>query len=170
MSLFIFLSRLSFPVFPLPRDDDHPRHWERAVKLDRSGLDVKRAVDDLVGRVERHLDLAGIGVDGEGLMLGECGWSEYDSEGQDCEGFHCISPEGLTTESCFGVARFQLATACGATAAGWVTRVSLAVTRITPGQTLRQNGNTARASALFKPLAATSARRIWGSSAERNFG
>jgi hypothetical protein len=64
----------------------------------------------------------------------------------------------------------QLATACGATAACWATRVSLAVTRITPGQTLRQNGNTARASALLKPSAATSARRIWGSIAERSFG
>jgi hypothetical protein len=44
-------------------------------------LNVKGAVDNLVGRVERHLDLAGIGVDGEGLMLGECGWTEYDREG-----------------------------------------------------------------------------------------
>jgi hypothetical protein len=44
-------------------------------------LNVKRAVDNLVRRVERHPDLAGIGVDSEGLMLGECGWSEYDSEG-----------------------------------------------------------------------------------------
>jgi APA family basic amino acid/polyamine antiporter len=39
-------------------------------------------------------------------------------------------------------------------ATGAATRVSLAVTRITPGQTLRQNGNTARASELFKPSAA----------------
>src|SRR5258705_7856807 len=78
--------------------------------------------------------------------------------------------EGLTTENCFLVARFQLATACGATAAGWVTRVSLAVTRIAPGQTLRQNGSTARARAVFKPSAATSARRIWGSIPERRFG
>ena len=35
-----------------------------------------------------------------------------------------------------------------------MTRVSRAVTRIAPGQTLRQNGNTARATALLKPLAA----------------
>jgi hypothetical protein len=46
-----------------------------------------------VGRIQRHPDLAGIGIDGEGLMLGECGWSEYGSEGYDCDGFHCISPE-----------------------------------------------------------------------------
>src|SRR6201996_9699682 len=78
--------------------------------------------------------------------------------------------ESSDSESGSGVARFQLANACGATAAGWVTRVSLAVTRIAPGQTLRQNGRTARASALFKPSAATSARRIWGSIAERSFG
>jgi hypothetical protein len=63
---------------------------------------VERAVDDLVGRVELHLDLAGIGVDGEGLMLGECGWSEYDCESEDCEGLHCIFPwKVLTTESWF---------------------------------------------------------------------
>jgi hypothetical protein len=55
-------------------------------------LDVKGAVDELVGRIERYLDLAGIGIDDEGLMLGECGWSEHGSEGEDCEGFHCISP------------------------------------------------------------------------------
>src|ERR1700733_14761241 len=77
--------------------------------------------------------------------------------------------KGLTVESCFGGDRFQLANACGATAAGWVTRVSLAVTRIAPGHTLRQNGSTARASELFKPFAANSARRIWGRIAERNF-
>jgi hypothetical protein len=44
-------------------------------------LNVKRAVDHLVGRVKRDPDLAGIGVDGESLTLGECGGSEYDSEG-----------------------------------------------------------------------------------------
>jgi hypothetical protein len=54
-------------------------------------LDVKGAVDELVGCFERYLDLAGIGIDDEGLMLGKCGWSEYGSEGEDCEGFHCIS-------------------------------------------------------------------------------
>ena len=62
-----------------------------AVEIDRSELHVERAVDDLVGRVELHLDVAGIGVDGEGLMLAECGWSEYEREGYDCEGFHCIT-------------------------------------------------------------------------------
>jgi hypothetical protein len=64
----------------------------------------------------------------------------------------------------------QFANASGARVVGWVTRVSLAVARIAPGQTLRQNGSTARASALFKPSAASSARRIWDSMAERSFG
>ena len=41
---------------------------------------------NFVGCIERHLDLAGIGIDDEGLMLGERGWSEYASEGEDCEG------------------------------------------------------------------------------------
>jgi hypothetical protein len=45
-----------------------------------------------MGCFEGYLDLAGIGIDGEGLMLGERGWSECDSEGKGCEGFHCISP------------------------------------------------------------------------------
>jgi hypothetical protein len=39
------------------------------------------SVDNLMGRVELHLDLAGIGVDDEGLMLGGCGRSDDDSEG-----------------------------------------------------------------------------------------
>ena len=116
------------------------------------------------------VDLAGIGVDGESLMLGEYGWSEDGSESQYYERFHCISPEGFDYIVGSAMARFQLANACGATAAGWVTRVSLAVTRIAPGHTLRQNGSTARASELFKPFAANSARCIWGSIAERNFG
>ena len=51
---------------------------------------------------------------------------------------------------------------------GWEMRVRLAVTRITPGQTLRQNGNTARENELFKPSAASSASRIWGSKADRS--
>jgi hypothetical protein len=54
---------------------------------------VEDAVDDLVGRVEFHLDLAGIGVDSEGLMLGECGWSEDDSEDQSTKDF-IASPLG----------------------------------------------------------------------------
>ena len=41
---------------------------------------------------------------------------------------------------------------------------------VAPGQILRQNGSTARASALFKLSAARSARRIWGSIAERSCG
>ena len=53
---------------------------------------MKDAVDDFVGGIERYLDLAGVGIDGEGLMLGEGGWSEYGSEGEDGEGFHCFSP------------------------------------------------------------------------------
>ena len=54
---------------------------------------MKGAVDDLVGCFERHLDLAGIGIDDEGLMLGERGRSEYDREGEGCEGFHFIFPQ-----------------------------------------------------------------------------
>jgi len=50
----------------------------------------------------------------------------------------------------------------------WAMRVSFAVVRITPGQTLRQNGNTARARELFKPSAANSASRIWASRADRS--
>src|ERR1700679_619091 len=65
---------------------------------------------------------------------------------------------------------FQLATACGAAAAGWGTRVSLAAMRLAPRQILRQNGSTARATALLKPSAASSARRIWCSIADRSFG
>jgi hypothetical protein len=73
-----------------------------AVEIDRSGLYVERAVDDLVGSVELHLDVAGIGVDGEGLMLGECGWSEYEREDYDCEGFHCItSPKRFNCRELF---------------------------------------------------------------------
>jgi hypothetical protein len=44
-------------------------------------LDVKRAIDELVGCFECHLDLAGIRIDDEGLMLGERARSEYDNEG-----------------------------------------------------------------------------------------
>src|SRR5580704_15173941 len=93
MSLFIFLSRLSFSRLAAARcDDDYPRYMgSGAVEIDRSGLYVERAVDDFVGRVELHLDLASIGVDSEGLMLGEYGWSEDDSESQNYERFHYIS-------------------------------------------------------------------------------
>jgi hypothetical protein len=58
-------------------------------------LDVEGAGDELVGRIERYLDLAGIGIDDEGLMLGERGWGERGCEGEGCEGFHCISPKVL---------------------------------------------------------------------------
>jgi len=58
--------------------------------------------DNLVGRVEFHLDVAGIGVDGEDLMLGECRWSEYEGEGYDCEGFHSIiSPKKFNCRELF---------------------------------------------------------------------
>src|SRR5258708_7450737 len=67
----------------------------------------------------------------------------------------------------FGMAGSQLATACGETTVCWEMRVSVAVKRITPGQTLRQKGKTARESELFKPSAANSSRRIWASSADR---
>ena len=62
----------------------------------------------------------------------------------------------------------QPATACGEAEVCWDIRVSVAVKRITPGQTLRQNGKTARESELFKPSAANSQSRIWGSSADRS--
>jgi hypothetical protein len=39
-------------------------------------LDVKGAVDELVGCFERHVHPTGIGIYDEGLMLGERGWSE----------------------------------------------------------------------------------------------
>jgi hypothetical protein len=42
---------------------------------------VKGAVDNFVGRIECHLDLAGIGIDGKRLMLGSCEWSKEDGEG-----------------------------------------------------------------------------------------
>jgi hypothetical protein len=59
-------------------EHDHRTRYLRsaAVKLNRSGLHVKGSVDDLVGCIERHLDFAGIGIDDEGLMLGERGWSK----------------------------------------------------------------------------------------------
>ena len=131
---------------------------------------MEGSVDNLMGRVELHLDLAGIGVDDEGLMLASAAGAMTTARAKTAKPFIASPMESFDDESCFGVARFQLANACVATAAGWVTRVSLAVTRIAPGQTLRQNGSTARASALFKPWSATSARRIWGSIAERSFG
>src|SRR6185437_4368922 len=57
-----------------------------------------------MGCVQRHFDLADIGVDGECLMLGERDWSEDDREDKDCERFHSIpSPlEGFDYESCCG--------------------------------------------------------------------
>ena len=53
---------------------------------------MKGAVDEFMGRFESYLDLTGVGIGDEGLMLGECGWSEYGSEGEDCEGFNFTSP------------------------------------------------------------------------------
>jgi hypothetical protein len=38
------------------------------------------------------MDLAGIGIHDKGLMLGERGRTEYRSDGEDCEWFHCVSP------------------------------------------------------------------------------
>lgn len=62
--------------------DDAARYLRcAAVELDRPRLHMEGSVDNLMGRVELHLDLAGIGVDDEGLMLGECGRSDDDSEG-----------------------------------------------------------------------------------------
>jgi hypothetical protein len=51
------------------------------VELDPPRLHMEGSVDNLMGRVELHLDLAGIGDDDEGLMLGECGRSDDDREG-----------------------------------------------------------------------------------------
>jgi hypothetical protein len=42
---------------------------------------MEGSVDNLMGRVELHLDLAGLGVDDEGLMLGECGRSDDGGKG-----------------------------------------------------------------------------------------
>jgi len=51
------------------QDHHRTRHLSSAgVKIERSGLDVKGAVDHLVGRFQRHLDLAGIGAGDEGLF------------------------------------------------------------------------------------------------------
>ena len=52
------------------------------------------------------------------------------------------------------LSRFQLATACGEAELCCEMRVSAAVTRMTPGHTLRQKGNTAREKELFNPSAA----------------
>src|ERR1035438_5853163 len=82
----LFVATVIAGLAAASEDDHRPRHLRSAgVKLNRSGLDVKGAVDDLVGRFERYLDLTCIGIDDEGLMLGERGSSEYDSEGADCE-------------------------------------------------------------------------------------
>ena len=121
---------------------------------------MEDAVDNLVGRIQLHLNLARIGVDGKGLVLCECGRSQDDSDSENYEGFHAIPLGDFDRKRCYQHGSIQFANACGARVVGWVTRVSLAVTRIAPGQTLRQNGSTARATALFKPLAAASARRI----------
>jgi hypothetical protein len=43
------------------------------VKLNRPGLNVKGADDELTGCIERHFDFAGIGIDDKGPMLGERG-------------------------------------------------------------------------------------------------
>ncbi len=95
-------------------------------------------------------------------MLGECGWSEQRQRGRKLRriSLHLFFVVLLLRVVLSG-ARFQLASAWEQRRRRWATRVSFAVTRITPGQTLRQNGNTARANELFKPSAANSARRIW---------
>jgi len=52
---FIFLSRLSLPVLPLPaRTTTEPEILEALGRIYRSGLDVKDAVDDFVVVIERY--------------------------------------------------------------------------------------------------------------------
>ena len=143
---------------------------EIAELLSPFGLNVKSAVHHFVCCSQRHFNLAGFRVDGKGLVLGERERSEHGGHGEKRYTLHCISLTVFSDEGPFSQARLQVTTAGIATAALWATRVSLAVTRITPGHSLRQNGNTARAKALFKPSAATSARRICASNAERSFG
>src|SRR6185369_1871988 len=89
-----FLVATGIARLAAPGEHDYrTRHLRAAaVKFNRSGLDMKGAVDELVGCLERDLDLTALGVDDEGLMLGERGRSEYHSEGEGCEGFHFISP------------------------------------------------------------------------------
>jgi hypothetical protein len=41
-------------------------------------LDVEGAVDDFMRGIKSHLHFAGIGINDEGLMLGERGWSEQN--------------------------------------------------------------------------------------------
>ena len=53
---------------------------------------MKGADDNLVGCIQRHLDLAGIGIDDKSLMLRKRGRTEQASQGEGCEGFQCISP------------------------------------------------------------------------------
>jgi hypothetical protein len=55
---------------------------------------MKGANENLVACIQRHLDIAAIGIDDKCLMLRERSRSEYASEGEGCEEFHCISPRG----------------------------------------------------------------------------
>jgi hypothetical protein len=43
--------------------------------------------------IESYLHLAGIGIDGINLVLGEHGWSECGGKRENCEGSHCFSPK-----------------------------------------------------------------------------
>jgi hypothetical protein len=62
--------------------DDAARYLRcAAVELDRRRLHMEGSVDNFMGRLELHLDLAGIGVYDEGLTVRECGRSDDDSEG-----------------------------------------------------------------------------------------
>src|SRR5579863_4254476 len=54
------------------RDGNQTRHLgTAAVKVNRSGLDVKGSVDNLVSCFECHSDLAVITIDDESLTLGD---------------------------------------------------------------------------------------------------
>jgi len=74
---------------------------------------LKGAADDLVGRVQFHPDLTGIGIDDEGLMLCECEWTEDDAELQNCEQLHCISP-GVVSHKFDGTMLVRKGVASGA--------------------------------------------------------
>lgn len=75
--LHLFVASAAAGVAAAGEDDDRAGHLGRgALELDRSGLDVECAVDDLVRGLEGHFDLAGVGVDGKCLMLGQYGRCE----------------------------------------------------------------------------------------------
>ena len=128
-------------------------------------------MNNLVRGIQSHPDFTCIGIERKSLRLSEGDWAEDGGEREYSERFHCVSRWKMLTTQNESLTEllaglFQPAYAC---AAGCVTRVSFAVTRMAPGHIRRQNGSTARAMALFIPLAASSARRICGNMAVRSF-